>query len=668
MSTATQCFFNTQELVEWLTDHLDKPDSSRLSRTSRQLHLWVEPLLFRDLDLTTPPQLGVEVSKMFFTPTARNSLIKNAHRIRKLKASLREFVFIQHCLLKYLDSVSSTIDDDPGVLSRPSWLPPLDDPTDFPVILLEPMVKLNDLDLNLHSNSPENAMSPFLPQGTQDFDAILARLRWTLQMSPRLVKVTLKVPVIDQPDFQFFGEVIAGLQNLEELDVEVAFQAYAVSPEFRLWSSIFFACRPSIRRFLVRLYILDRPSNENYYDHEDDDHYNNQEVTSFYEPERSEETAGDWRRQDPLIHLTELVLPKMKKSSTPPTDLQQVLAHCPNLTCLGLRLAHPKSYQRSLVTIITDSCPKLRTLSFEGDESSTLTFPLICMQGLSENQLEEFRVSRYFFNSKCTELVNTMVPFQRHFASLRVLEFSKCKGAEDGRIGSVLRVCGGLEVLKLKFHPQCQSYMRLEDAVNAIPWKCIGLKQLEMVISDTAVGRPRPPVASMFTRQLYFTNVTLSTFDASPHNAAIKSKLQRLKQLYQQLGSLVELTHLDLRTVLPDSTRGFLDPAPRTYRLHGFPAMLNLDDTNNGTIKGYTGYLHLLGGLTKLKELRGSVSATTKETKYQMTWSEVRWMADHWPNLEVAEFFEADEEPREEFLWLQKQSKGAKLVLSAPPV
>ncbi|KAF9340906.1 hypothetical protein BGZ91_011911 [Linnemannia elongata] len=93
--------------------------------------------------------------------------------------------------------------------------------------------------------------------------------------------------------------------------------------------------------------------------------------------------------------------------------------------------------------------------------------------------------------------------------------------------------------------------------------------------------------------------------------------------------------------------------------------MLNLDYTDNGTINGYTGYLRLLGGLTKLKELRGSVSATTEETKYQMTWGEVRWMAGHWPNLEFAEFFEADEEPRKEFLWLQKQSKGAKLVLSA---
>lgn len=112
--------------------------------------------------------------------------------------------------------------------------------------------------------------------------------------------------------------------------------------------TFFFVCQPLIRKCLVRLYF----PYMSYYDDDDKGAF------SFYGPGGNEGMAGDWRRQDRLTYLTELVLPKMNQSSTPPADLQQVLAHCPNLTCLDLHPAQPESYQRSVVTIIKDSCPK----------------------------------------------------------------------------------------------------------------------------------------------------------------------------------------------------------------------------------------------------------------------------------------------------------------------
>lgn len=85
--------------------------------------------------------------------------------------SLLEFVFLYHCLIEYLDNFSSTTDDDPlCALSRrrPSWLPPPDEPTDIPIVPLEPMVKLTELDLHVGLNPSENMTSPCFLQSPQD--------------------------------------------------------------------------------------------------------------------------------------------------------------------------------------------------------------------------------------------------------------------------------------------------------------------------------------------------------------------------------------------------------------------------------------------------------------------------------------------------------------------
>jgi hypothetical protein len=49
--------------------------------------------------------------------------------------------------------------------------------------------------------------------------------------------------------------------------------------------------------------------------------------------------------------------------------------------------------------------------------------------------------------------------------------------------------------------------------------------------------------------------------------------------------------------------------------------MLNLRNEETGR----PGYLHHLGGLSKLRALFGSVSATTKETKVTIGIEEVKW-------------------------------------------
>lgn len=85
---------------------------------------------------------------------------------------------------------------------------------------------------------------------------------------------------------------------------------------------------------------------------------------------------------------------------------------------------------------------------------------------------------------------------------------------------------------------------------------------------------------------------------------------------------------------------------------------------SGGQQGGRPDYLNWLGGFTKLMELQGSFNANTDETKVTMAWAEARWMASHWQDLEVVEFFEQDEEPTEPFLRLKEQCKDRLLNLT----
>ncbi|KAF9096340.1 hypothetical protein BGX29_008625 [Mortierella sp. GBA35] len=67
------------------------------------------------------------------------------------------------------------------------------------------------------------------------------------------------------------------------------------------------------------------------------------------------------------------------------------------------------------------------------------------------------------------------------------------------------------------------------------------------------------------------------------------------------------------------------------------------------------GHLSSLAGLTRLRELRGTVSAMTEEATKMMGWRKAEWFAENLSSLESAEFFPHDAELRSPFAWLQQQ-------------
>lgn len=102
-----------------------------------------------------------------------------------------------------------------------------------------------------------------------------------------------------------------------------------------------------------------------------------------------------------------------------------------------------------------------------------------------------------------------------------------------------------------------------------------------------------------------------------------QERMSLLQKLYRQLGSLSFL----------ETPKTFVATMPHrgvNYCCCSFPGMLALEDKD----KGRSGFLGLFGGLKNLKELVGSVSAFTRETRLALGLAEMEWIVEQWPKLE----------------------------------
>jgi hypothetical protein len=184
----------------------------------------------------------------------------------------------------------------------------------------------------------------------------------------------------------------------------------------------------------------------------------------------------------------------------------------------------------------------------------------------------------------------------------------------------------------------------LVEAISR-PWVCTNIRHLELT-----VGIPDMPLGGPNNDTPYYLRappLVLSTNE--------EAVFGRLRLLYQQIGALKELRYLDLRA--EKEMPGHEHLQKKEYEETSFPLLMSLGDKRTGR----KGYLALLGGLSKLRVLRGSVYLDKAETRETVGLREAVWMDTAFPALEKAEFFYGawSVEPSEPFLWLKKQRGGA---------
>ncbi|KAF9088113.1 hypothetical protein BGX23_007642 [Mortierella sp. AD031] len=346
-------------------------------------------------------------------------------------------------------------------------------------------------------------------------------------------------------------------------------------------------------------------------------------------------------------------------------DILSFFEVCPNIEQLHLPNICGKYDIDELARTIGTLCPKLHTLQFYGREKDTnIKLPFKIMEHLPGQRVE--RVSLLNFNLEMNERMARSV-FQRHSTTLHTLILQGCSPTDSEAVRVIVTECGVLEDLRIMGthykdfeaiwpFPKRNGYgcgILLVDAI-AKPWACTRIKRLELFIRANELHSDHHSRLPACYRE--------APVELTPKETEYFASWERF---YRQIGALIELRYLELRLELCGHRGQDLMRICSPWEIC-FPILMSLGDEESGRL----GYLSLLGGLSKLKELRGSFRTDTRETSRRVGWAEAKWTYERWPELEVADFLSENSETSEPFMWLQEQQRKRQrnLIMAAPYV
>ncbi|KAG0284125.1 hypothetical protein BGZ96_011514 [Linnemannia gamsii] len=313
-------------------------------------------------------------------------------------------------------------------------------------------------------------------------------------------------------------------------------------------------------------------------------------------------------------------------------DIFAVLWHCQAVENLKLPKVGNQDRVDLVAAFMVDHFSKLRRIQFvsAGSESGDV-LPFKVIESMRGQWLEELN---YCGPGYALGLPLATTLFQRHSDTLRQLTFEGCRSVDSDSIRIILSECKALE--EFCVHGSEGNCLRLADAVSA-DWVSTKVLRLSLTIGFTDLQTLYPDQKPYYKR-----DSPLKLF------AEETQQFELLARFYEQVGKLKQLEFLDLRV---QHFHAHGHPLNKPYATVSFPGFLNMPDKRTGR----PGYLQLLAGLTKLKELRGSVSADLDETKRTMGWREVVFMDENFSDLRVAEFYPISAVLRRPFRWLVAQ-------------
>ncbi|KAG0310219.1 hypothetical protein BGZ97_012709, partial [Linnemannia gamsii] len=469
---------------------------------------------------------------------------------------------------------------------------------------------------------------PYYLPSYRDPKAIITKICWIIDSNPHLLDLQLNGFIIkDLRDARLLIRSVSGLQRLQNLHVFFyQWEEWAGPWMSQVAIDLFFACPATLRACKVRSSELDESDLDVF-----TDEYIQLSPGNLQSWERSDEECGltttTPRRQEPLLQLKSLSIGALDEGTTE-EDIRSVFRHCPNITTLDMPPVPSKiSDAQRLGQDIAQYCPKLSDLSFRSfgsgsDVAGELlvwileALPPQQVTGFHCNHLPPFNALGLGSGSDAGSI------FQRHSSTLRTITASGCQNIDSKAIQTILVGCEALEELFIAWElgsDQRRLCLHLEDAIE-IPWACTRIQRLNLTIAipDKPLRHLADGVVPYYNRP---SPITLSAEETA--------QFRLLESFYRQIGTLTELQILNLQAL-------FFDPRENGRKISTefyddiFPGLLSLGSRETGR----PGYLHLLGGLTKLRSLEGSFSATTEEAKATFGVREVVWMEQHWPALE----------------------------------
>ncbi|KAK3846475.1 MAG: hypothetical protein J3R72DRAFT_433888 [Linnemannia gamsii] len=621
MESALKRFLESPELVTLLSNQLSARNIARLMLANKDMCARWTSSLYRRLDLTyggnnNKPQLLTSIDAVL-------ALGRNIHHVRGLKLGAVELAYLYNNVLelRFILGDSSTL---------PRWLV-APDPRTLQLIPLLPMVNLTRLHLYL-DHKKGSQPCPYLLPSCHNPRATIIQASWFIRLNPHLSSLRLAgLVIMDQQDVRLLTWTIHELAGLKTLEVELL----AKKEEwFGIGSTLFFSCPSTVRKLTIGI-------GEKPYPPRADDAIPDTSLTYILSNNAGDESWSTTpRRQEHLAQLVDLTLWDMDSAASE-LDIITVLWHCRDVEKLQLPRMTGRDRIDAVATFIAEHFSKLRRLYFvSAGSKSNDVLPYMIMGAMRGQLLEELSChgSRH-----ALELPLAATLFQRHSDTLRQLMFEGCGSVDSKSIMIILNECKALEDLSVQ--GSNTSCLRLTDAVS-MDWASAKVIRLSLTIGFTDLQTLYQEQEPYYRRRQPLTLFAEET-----------QQFELLERFYRQIGMLVQLQVLDLR-VKHFHAHGH--PINKPYSAASFPALLSVGDIRTDR----PGYLRLLAGLTKLKELRGSVSANTDETKATMGWKEVVFMDEFFSNLRVTEFFSEGAPLRPPFQWLQEQRRDGYPPLS----
>ncbi|KAG0310444.1 hypothetical protein BGZ97_012557, partial [Linnemannia gamsii] len=449
-----------------------------------------------------------------------------------------------------------------------------------------------------------------------DPKATLTYICWIMDCNPHLQDVGLyKVLVSDQRDIRLLTTSIFGLKHLQRGVLELNYRDWEESAQSFRWAPIFFGCcPPSVQCFQLELLHSDMYWNWPFDRRQAEPIWQKSDQDCGLLPITTMATNLPLRGQEPLTNLTKLMFLDLIEEIVPEEEFRSMLGQCPNLKHLTMPTVEPIRNPRDLAREIARLCPRLTFINTTHGVGGigiweTMVWllemlPKQLVQGFDCGGDVSFEISGLSQNTDVRSL------FWRHSTTLQTIHLGGCRNFDSKAIQAILIGCGGVESLTVHWSihwsatrdPHQQLCLYLEDAIE-VPWACA--RGLQVLMLTVAI--PDQPLRHLTQGQDLFyerpSPLTLSEEETR--------QFELLEALYRQIGAMSELRTLDLRAIYydPQGNRG----SSADYLLNSFPALLHLNDAAH-TETGRPGYLHHLGGLTKLEELMGSMTLTKETT------------------------------------------------------
>lgn len=471
------------------------------------------------------------------------------------------------------------------------------------------------------------------------------------------MSLTLNGPLIKrQRDLNSLTQTIAGMTGLRTLGLGID---YAEELMNDVVARIFFRLPSSIQVVVIRLMNLGGSLD--------------------WEQEGRDDTTPTaqeaYRRDGPLQKLKELdVCVDYLMDNPEPYFL--MLPYCPELELIMVPQMLNRDDEETLAQFIVSQCPKLRRLSRmdlgfsipnndedNGDIESEYgnydgVMRKLTSQVMPEDTLEAFYYEGYYESgnmhwARLTSMLSTQ------FQSLREVHLRKTRSLCGYSITQLLHFAPLLESLLIDGEAGgwgTSSNFGIElQRLSDVSWASSRLRELRVVVDLGYLSRTQRRVDRL-PFSLFGTNVDMMAVS--------------LGGLVANIGKQTDLRVLDLRVAVPRHFNYRNGPS-WTYRDEAFPGLLSLSyRPGNGQGQGEgrggrlkRGFLDMLGGLSKLEELRGSVNLIPRDAYgYTTGREEAEWMQEHWPKLRVAEFYpnqaESTYPTAAEFVRLQEQLPG----------